>query len=200
MREKVEDEKKLIESFRLGDSWTLEYLFDLHYKSLCYFASRLIGDSSEAEDIVSDCFVKLWKSERQIKSIESIKAFLYISCRNACFDYLRKLKVRTVLQQEYLNQLEVSDDTVLVKIVKSEVFDLFDKEISLLPDKCQKVFRLFFFEQKNTQEVMRILDMNEKAVRYQKAKALDLLKSALIRKGIRDGLYVLALFCLIQES
>ncbi len=190
------EERYWIETFQNGDEQALSHFFDLHYKSLCYFAGRLVQDDAEAEDIVSGCFVKLWKSERNVETAESVKAFLYIACRNACFDYLRRLKVRTALQQEYYEQLETSDQTVLVKIVKTEVLDLLEKEIELLPEKCREVFRLFYFEHKKTPEVMEALGLNEKAVRYQKAKAIELLKTSLLKKRLMEGLYLALLFFL----
>lgn len=187
MKTKEDDERYLIESFRQRNETALTHIFDLNYKSLCYFAKKLVHDDDEAEDIVSSCFVKLWKSEREVDSMESIKAFLYIACRNACLDHLRKLKVRTINQQQYYEQLEISDETVLVSIVKSEVLSLLENEIDLLPDKCREVFRLFYFEHKKTPEVMETLDLNEKAVRYQKAKAIELLKNAMLKKGLKEG-------------
>ena len=61
-----------IDSFRKGEDKALAHFFNIHYKSLCYFAGRLVQDDAEAEDIVSRCFVKLWKSEHEIKSEETI--------------------------------------------------------------------------------------------------------------------------------
>jgi RNA polymerase sigma-70 factor (family 1) len=195
----ADDEFYWIEALRKGEEKALAHFFDLYYKSLCYFAGRLIQDDAEAEDIVSGCFVKLWKSERDVQTVESIKAFLYIACRNACFDHLRKLKVRTALQQDYYEQLETSDETVLAKIVKTEVLGLLEKEIEQLPEICKAVFRLFYFEQKKTTEVMAELMLNEKAVRYQKAKAIELLKTSLLKNGLKEGLY-LALLLFLDQS
>jgi RNA polymerase sigma-70 factor (family 1) len=187
-----------IEALQKDDDKALSYFFDLHYKPLCYFAGRLVQNDAEAEDIVSGCFVKLWKSERKIETVQSVKAFLYIACRNACFDYLRKLKVRTASQQEYLIQLETADEAVLTKIVKAEVLNFLEKEIDYLPDKCREVFRLFYFERKGTAEVMELLGINEKAVRYQKAKAIELLKTVIVKKGLSKEL-VLALFLFLNH-
>jgi RNA polymerase sigma-70 factor (family 1) len=199
MKKAADDEFYWIEALRAGEEKALAHFFDLYYKSLCYFAGRLVQNDAEAEDIVSGCFVKLWKSERDVQTFESIKAFLYIACRNACFDHLRKLKVRTALQQDYYEQLETSDETVLAKIVKTEVLGLLEKEIEQLPEICKKVFRLFYFEQKKTTEVMAELMLNEKAVRYQKAKAIELLKTSLLKKGLKEGLY-LALLLFLDQS
>lgn len=195
----IEDEHHWLEAFRNGDEKSLAHFIDLHHKPLCYFAGRLIQDDAEAEDIVSNCFVKLWKSEHEVKSMESVKAFLYITCRNACFDYLRKLKVRTASQQEYYNQLEASDETILLRIIKTEVLDSLEKEIALLPDKCKKVFHMLYFEQKKIPEIMQALGLNEKAVRYQKAKAIELLKTSMLKKGLTDLMYLVLLLFLDRK-
>jgi RNA polymerase sigma-70 factor (family 1) len=191
-------EQYWMEALKKGDDKALGYFFDLHYKPLCYFAGRLVQDDGEAEDIVSSCFVKLWKSERKGETAESVKAFLYIACRNACFDYLRKVKVRTASQQEYFIQLGTADEAILTKIVKAEVLSFLEREIDYLPDKCRAVFRLFYFERKGTAEVMELLGINEKAVRYQKAKAIELLKTAIVKKGLSKEL-VLALFLFLNH-
>lgn len=187
MKRNADDEQYWMEAFRKRDDKALAHFFDLNYKSLCYFAKGLVHDDAEAEDIVSGCFVKLWNSVREVENEETIKAFLYVSCRNACFDYLRRLKVRTTHQQQYYEQLEMTDETVLVNIVKTEVLGLLDQEIELLPPKCREVFRLYYFEHKKTPEIMEALDLNEKAVRYQKAKAIELLKNAMLKKGLKEG-------------
>jgi RNA polymerase sigma-70 factor (family 1) len=195
----IMEEHYWIEALQKGDDKALGYFFDLHYKPLCYFAGRLVQDDAEAEDIVSGCFVKLWKSERKAESADSIKAFLYIACRNACFDYLRKLKVRTASQQEYFVQLETADEAVLTKIVKAEVLAFLENEIDSLPDKCREVFRLLYFERKGMVEVMQALRMNEKAVRYQKSKAIEILKSVILKEGLSKELLLALLLFLNQK-
>ena len=38
----------------------LEQLFRLHYRSLCIVAKNIVGDSTAAEDVVQDMFMKIW--------------------------------------------------------------------------------------------------------------------------------------------
>jgi len=192
----VLDEQYWMERYRNGDERALSYFFDLHYRSLCYFAGRLLQDDEEAKDIVSGCFVKLWKSDREVETAQNIKAFLYISCRNACFNHLKQLGTRSRIQTEYYEQLAKEDDEVLYKIVRSEVLGILAREIDLLPEKCKEVFRLIYFEHKKTDEIALELNTNEKSVRYYKAKSIELLKSAMLKKGLSEGLYLAILLFL----
>ena len=45
----------------------------------------LSGDTDRAEDVVQDCFVRLWQKE-----VVHDKAFLFTAVRNACIDLLRR--------------------------------------------------------------------------------------------------------------
>ena len=69
----------------------IEALFKAYYRPLCLYAMHyLAGNSSEAEDIVQECFVKLW----QHIPVQP-RAFLYTAVRNGCIDYLRRTKPTT---------------------------------------------------------------------------------------------------------
>src|SRR5690606_28219119 len=91
-----------ISEFKNGNSRGLSYVFDLHYRSLCYFAECMVQDRQEAEDIAATSFVKLWKRSADFETSQNIKAFLYISTRNACLDYLKQLRRQSSAQKKYL--------------------------------------------------------------------------------------------------
>lgn len=187
---KNQDEKYWVESFKEGDPEALAYFFDLHYKSLCYFAGRLIGDEAEAEDIVADCFLKVWKGDRQIETAQNVKAFLYISCRNACTDYFRKLKVKTAAQEHTYRQLEKGEEGVFYEVVKADVMEILSVEIEALPEKHKEVFKLIYFDHKKTDEVAEELGLSVKTVRNYKALAVEMIKNSIIKKGLTDALYI----------
>lgn|GEM_PF-1790729 len=63
-----QNEAYWMDGFRNGNNQALSYFFDLHYKPLSYFATRLTQDEMEAEDIVANCFVKLWKRHEDFQT------------------------------------------------------------------------------------------------------------------------------------
>lgn len=200
MKKEIQSEQFWVEAFQNGEQRGLSYFFDLHYKPLQYFASRLIQDHMQAEDLVAECFVKLWKREREVRDAGNIKAFLYISCRNACLNYLRLVKTRTTLQEIYFNQLEHSENDILANIVETEVLGVLVQEINMLPDKCAEVFKLIYFEQKKTDEIAVELNISPKTVRNHKAKAIELLRAAILKKGISGSLCLAVLLYLNDIS
>ena len=161
----------------------IKHFFDLHHKSLCYFANRLVKDDLQAEDIVAECFLKLWERRDGFNTDQNVKAFLYISCRNACLNYLQHLKVKTSVQKLYLEQLENGEDTILFEIIRTEVLDFVNKEVEELPGKMKEIFKLIYFNGKKTDEIATELNLSVQTVRNQKTKAIAILKTSLLKKG-----------------
>ncbi|MFD2556268.1 RNA polymerase sigma factor [Sphingobacterium tabacisoli] len=195
----LKDQEHLFESFKNGDEKSFAHIFDIHYRSLCYFATPITQDALQAEDIVADCMYKLWQQRATFKTLQNIKAFLYISCRNACLNHLRNLKRRNSAQELYLSQLESSEDTILYQIIETEVLSLLDDEIESLPEKCRAVFKLIYIDNKKTDEIAAILGISDKTVRGHKARAIELLKTQLLKKGV-SSLILLAFLFLIDAS
>ena len=186
-------------AFRAGNDHAFNWFFARHNKSLCYFASRLIQDDFQAEEIVSDCFVKLWERQQNFETADNIKAFLYITCRNACLKYLRDLKKKTADQQMYLSQLELSEETVWYEIIDTELISILGREIEALPEKCREVFSLIYFKGKKTDEIAALLNISIQTVRNHKTRAIELLKTSLLKKDL-SGMLMLAFILFIEKK
>jgi len=177
-----------------GNEKAIAYFFKLHSKSLAYFTTRMLEDKAEADDIVSKCFLKVWQKHKDFKTEQNIKAFLYISCRNACLDYLASLKVRTAAQENYIKYLQGGEETILYDVVQTEVLDMVNKEIEELPDKMKIVFKMLYIEEKSTAEIAEELGLSIQTVRNQKTKAVALIKNSLVKKGVSNALQLAFLF------
>jgi RNA polymerase sigma-70 factor (family 1) len=193
MTDKNRQDVQWIDQFRAGMESSLAYFFKEHHRSLCFFASKIVNDPFQAEDIVADCFIKLWNRRDTFETPENIKAFLYIACRNNCLNYLRDLKRRTYAQELYFQQLDLQSDEILYNIIDTEVVDILAREIEELPDKCKKVFKLIYLEGKNTDEIAAALNLNVQTVRNHKTRAIELLRSQFLKKGLTATLQLFLL-------
>ncbi len=85
-------EETLIQRFIDGDRTAFELLFRYYYAGLVTFASRIILDSDEAEEIVQDFFVRMWTGLREIKNSASLKNYLFTCIKNRSLNHLKKEK------------------------------------------------------------------------------------------------------------
>lgn len=177
-------ELNIIRGLKKRHSHAINYLFKRHYKPLCYFAWQIIGNKAEAEDIAGEVFLKLWRKHNDFENLQNIKAFLYIAARNACFDYLKHIQRKNASHEELLYLAESSEDVIQAHIIKAEILRNILFEVETLPPVRKQIFKLIYLENMTTSEIARKLNITADTVRVQKARAINLLRSQLLKKGL----------------
>src|SRR5690606_22883208 len=105
---------------------------------------------------------------------QSIKAFLYLSVKNACRNHYKHEKV---VEKYRARQGElIEDDLVLSKIIEAEVMESLYHAIEKLPAGCREVVNLRYFEGMSIQEVAEQLNISVNTVKTQKMRALKSLR------------------------
>lgn len=178
--------------FQQGSPLAVAHLFEMLYRPLVYFAISITHDKAEAEDIVVECFEKAMMKKMDFDSLPNLRSFLYVATRNACFNYLRSLKVDARSQQElqYLHNPMANDNADLQQI-EAEVLSSILEEIETLPTQCRQVFRHVYFGQLDTREIAGRMGISIKTVRNQKARAIRLLQTRLLKKGLLPAVFLL---------
>ena len=84
---------------------TYKALFRRYYPSLIFYATRLVGEE-EAEDVVQDVFVELWKRKDHIEIGDQIQAFLYRAVYTRALNVLKHRSVEDgyCVAMEEINQ------------------------------------------------------------------------------------------------
>jgi len=150
----------------------------LHYQqSLLYLSKSIVGDLFVAEEIVSDVIVKLWLKRESFYSMISVKAFLYISVKNASINHVRSKKNLKTIEFSKEHERFSSEGDSLIKIIESEFLNEIFSEIKKLPEKQRLVLQLTYLESMNTEEICAILNMTPNAVFVNRARAIEKLKN-----------------------
>lgn len=181
------DEYSFIQAFHRKDEKAYKCLFDDFYNEIVYFAYKLTDNESVAEEIVSDSFLKLFNKSADFPSLANIKSFLYITSRNACFDYLSKEKTRTRNIFDFIYFHNDKDQAPLdFERMNAELVDALHKEISKLPPLSRRVITLRVFEQLEPTKVAEVLGISYQTVKNQTYIATTKLRSAipLLKKHI----------------
>ena len=116
-----------------------QHIYTEYAPMLMRFAEKFVSGFF-AEDIVHDVFLKLW----------DLKRVLYVSVRNACLDYLRRMNMEQEiidhralqLKLDELDFFEASDELFMRK----DLLDLLMKKVAELPERSQEVFRMSYLE------------------------------------------------------
>ncbi|HVU58708.1 MAG TPA: RNA polymerase sigma-70 factor [Puia sp.] len=167
----------VVSRLKNGDTKALHELHDLYYPALCHFAISLLGDTPAAEDIVTEVFVVLWKKSQDFETLQNIKAFLYISTRNACLNHIKRLQRDTAMKSGLSNYLSTErPEFALNQMIRAEVLQQIYEAIEALPSQCGKVFKLCYVEGLSNSEVAERFSISVNTVKNHKVKALGLLR------------------------
>ena len=155
--------------FSINRKDIFERLFSDYYGILVCYAQKYTKREDIAEDIVQDVFASLWEENRIFPSQANFRSFLYISIRNAAFDYLRHQNVESRYIEEALTANRfLSDDS----FQKEEVFRLLFKQIDLLPERCREIF-LLHLEGYDNDAIAKKLSLSIETVKTQKKRAMS---------------------------
>lgn len=177
----------------LKNKATFETFFKLHYDALCRFAYCYVKDSDEAEEIVQNCFVRLWE-EKQIRIIEvSSKAYLYTSVRNASLNHIKHIRIKSDYQSYRKHNRDFYRNETEDEIEGNELQERITIAIAKMPEKRQAVFNLSRIEGLKYKEIAEQLDISPKTVENHMGSAIKFLRTEL-----KDYIHLFGVFVFIH--
>lgn len=185
-------ENDLAIEFNKGSKVAFTALYKLLYHPVFLFTRNLVP-ADEAADITADCFFKLWKRYQHFDSFPDIRAFLYITARNACFDYLKHQKIKAEKQREIIALTEQETNAVIRAEIESELVNIVRAEIENLSPREGKIFTLAYFDGYKNAEIAQMLEITDQTVRNMKTTALKKIKAALFCKNVQSAIAVVSM-------
>ena len=156
-----------------GDQVAFRGLFDDYYDGLCDYAKRLYKDDDEGEEVVQDLFCKIWENRGQLNFGSSIKAYMLTSVRNRYLNDMNKEKVRRLAGEELRRKQSHEEMPAF------ELQEKVDEGYALLPEQCQKIFRMSREEGLKYGEIADKLGLSLKTVENQMGKGLRIFRTHL---------------------
>ena len=164
---------------------TYKALFRRYYPSLIFYATRLVGEE-EAEDVVQDVFVELWKRKDRIEIGEQIQAFLYRAVYTRALNVLKHRNVEdgycTAMEEINRRRAEFyqpDNNEVIRRIEDRELRNEIYQAINELPDKCKEVFKLSYLHEMKNKEIADVMGVSLRTVEAHMYKALKFLRNRL---------------------
>lgn len=155
-------------------------------------ALRITLNSQEAEDVVQDVIIKVWKqsqNESFLNTIDNLQAYLLRLTRNLAIDRQR-LKAN---QAESLDAMvEAGQQHVVTSLMtestersfaNAERLTLVRRIMDTLPEKQRTAMQLRDFEGKTYKEIAAIMEITEEQVKVSIFRARQAVKAKILRRG-----------------
>lgn len=144
------------------------------------FATRLLGDADEAQDLVQDVLIKVWDRHEEMDRLENMEAWCMRITRNMAFDRLKSAKrKRTEMLSQDMEISQGEGETPYQDLETRDTLEQIGGLMDTLPDKQRQVMELRDVEGFSYKEISDILEIDINQVKVSLFRA---------RKQIREQL------------
>ncbi len=140
-------------------------------------AKRLLVSTEEAEDATQEIVVKLWNKQETLGEYKSVEAFAMTMTKNYCLDQLKSKRAGNL--RIVHNNFTDREAGVQQQVEDRDSWKWAEKIINELPEQQRLIVQMRDIEQYEFEEIAKILEMNETAIRVALSRA---------RKTIREFL------------
>lgn len=168
----------LVQKIQAGDKKAFEQAFKELYPSLVSYGYQFTKDQSSSEEIVQEVFFKFWEKRNDLDITTSLKSYLFRSVHNTCLNQIKHEKVKLKYQEIQMHTRSelYKEDPVIYNELETKI----TASIELLPEQCQRIFKMSRFEGLKYKEIAYKLSLSVKTVEAQMGKALKIMRRELV--------------------
>jgi RNA polymerase sigma-70 factor (ECF subfamily) len=136
-----------------------------YQEKLYWHIRRMVVDHDDANDVLQNAFIKVWKGLANFREDSQLYTWLYRVATNECLTFLDQQKKRASVS------LSEDENGLSNKVKADENFDSSKLEwklqlaIQQLPERQRLVFNLRYFDEMPYEEMSRILETSEGALK-----------------------------------
>jgi RNA polymerase sigma-70 factor, ECF subfamily len=194
----ADEETLLIERCQTGDREAFEELFYAYRDDVFRFAYLVVRDSSLAQDVVQEAFLKVFRSINKFQFRSSFKSWLYRVAVNEAITILRRRRVKEDLEptpdanrgREAVQATRAWQPEEAV--LESEERRLLRGAIGQLDPVHRSVVVLKYFDEFSDTEIAAVIGCPPGTVKSRLHRARELLRNAMARQMGRPDLVALS--------
>ena len=189
------NDNELTDLLKDGNEAAFTEIYNRYWDKLYYIAHRLLKDTDNAEEIVQEVFLMLWK-KRDALAIQSLAQYLAAMTRYAVYRLLAKEKQHKEKENavSMLKAGDISEMHIDNKILLEFILDLSNK----LPEKCRLVFQYNKLQDISLADVAEQLNISQKTAEGHLTKALRTIRTNL-GSSVSDFLLFLIVLAIFKR-
>ena len=161
-------DQELLELISKGDSVALSELYERHSRLIYGLLLRLLNDSDDAEDILQDVFVQVWRKASTYKpELGSPKNWVVRIAHNRGINLIRAHRSRgknvqvSISDEENgaMNSPELIEDSLLGGAISNERMEMITGAMSNLPKDQAALLDMAFFQGYSHSEISEALKL-----------------------------------------
>ena len=156
-------DEELIHRFQDGDIYAFDAIVNRYKDQLLNFAYRFLNNPEEAEDVVQETFLRIFRNKHAYREIAKFSTWVYTIAGNLAKTELRKRKRRKYLYLSDMGyddkEFEIADPSANTEKEVESLFQekIIQKAIDELPPRFRQVILLVEIQELPYEEVSKIM-------------------------------------------
>ncbi len=135
-------------------------LLQTYQERLYYHVRRYVHHHADANDILQNTFLKIWKSLHGFRGDAGLYTWLYRIASNEALSYLQQQKKRSIVPIDSVQTSSSSDGESVEKMAARLQYAL-----DSLPDKQKQVFIMRYYDEMSYEQMAAITDTSVGALK-----------------------------------
>jgi RNA polymerase sigma-70 factor (ECF subfamily) len=137
---------QVLQRIAAGESEALGELYDRHGAHAYSLALRILGNSSDAEEIVQDVFLHVWRQAGHYDPARAtVTGWILMLTRSRAIDRLRARTARPPVGERDLDWSLGAADNQEVAVITQQAASRVKAELDALPDPMRQAIELAYF-------------------------------------------------------
>jgi RNA polymerase sigma-70 factor, ECF subfamily len=162
----ADEDAALVQRVRSGDFGAMDELVQRHYRNVFNLAYRLTNNYDDAQDIVSEAFIRVHNALPSFRGDAHFTTWLYRIVKNVFLDERKKQRVRSHSSLEEMIDLEDSAVSRQVEdptpgpewlVERGERADTVQRAVGTLPEAQRLMIALYHFQHRSYEEIAEIM-------------------------------------------
>ena len=182
-------DSKLKEFTNLKDEAAFVEIYNLHWNRIYRIAKSRLNCPYEAEEVVQDIFLGLWKNRESFELAKGFENYFSIAVKNQVINRLAQKARMRGLEQEIVKKTTELDDSSLKNIHFNDLQQQIQFCLKSLSERCWTIFNLKYHQGYSQRHIAEKLVISEKTVEANLSKARKKLKAELLIMFLFSLLY-----------
>ncbi|HVU58427.1 MAG TPA: RNA polymerase sigma-70 factor [Puia sp.] len=171
-------DEELLASICSSDETAFSVLYNRYWDKIFYIAAGRLNDQALAEDIVQDVFTDIWRRRDNLDVKGNVGAYLAVAVKYRVINMQARIQRAERYKKDMLTGENNDSQDLAGELGFRELQQELEKHITLLPEKAKLAFTLSRESGLAHKEIARVMNISEKAVERNIARAIQSIRSA----------------------
>jgi RNA polymerase sigma-70 factor (ECF subfamily) len=177
---------RLVTSIARYSEVALAEVYRRHGRAVYGLARRVLQDTTEAEDVTQEVFLRLWSEpDRFDPERGSLRSFLLAQAHGRAVDAVRSTSSRRAREAREAARTARAEYDLQHEAWDLALADQVERAMGELSDDERRAIELAYFDGRTYREVARVLEQPEGTVKSRIRSGMRRLRDALVDAGVR---------------